>query len=865
MDMKMKLGPITTLLVWALLAAWAPGQVCNVKVVTDASPDYYDMDSMIRSITGKWATPAQKCWAMFYWNHLARRQTSPMMLHGLALGDPIRQFNDYGYAMCSTIAGINCSIWDAMGLKVKYWDITRHTVPEVFYDGRWHMYDNSMSAIYTLCDGKTIAGVEDIGRKGACPASGGRSEPGHIARYHCLNATSKKGFLTGADCPRSLDSEYGCFSPKGLKYRYYYHDWDRGHRYILNLRDNEIYTRHYKPLGTSRDYYVPNRGKDPESVNTRYRIRGNGVRTFRPSLAPASLGKTAHSMSNVRPAKPAGVEPVRPGQPGEVVFKVEGANVITSLAINGVFERKSGADLCAIAVSTNNALAWREVWKSDKTGRTPVALKLVEQVSGSYEVLVKVTLMGKVAASDARLASIDFKTITMLNSKTQPRLLLGRNTVCVGLGEQTESIVLWPDLRGTNYKPYVVEARNVVTKKEHPGYMGVLYAAKANENAYVVFKIDAPRDITRVTYGGRFYNRAPKSHIDLLHSLDGGKTWKKTYSLVETRPPWDVIHYETVDDVPAGTRSVLFKYLLSSSSAGTNACSIYAVRMEANHRPADPTFRPIEVTFNWSERQEDYSLIERSHTQLIEKVPSRYTINVAGSDHPAVNSLRVNLKGAAGDVKPGYSDGKDVGGKKFVHRWVTYGRNMADGRAYTVSVPSLDSWGAGDPEGKKLTDGVVGPPYAGGSAPKYALAWSKGQTPEVVVDLGKAETCGAFRIQIGAGWPWWDAIKGEVKDKVEVLTSLDGKAYTSRGLFDFRLRWKDIPVNHLMPDDETAKGYTFAVIPPKPVRARYVRFKITPQRTMTVSEVQVLDSIEFKPFDLRIALPDEKVRPLPSR
>ena len=98
-----------------------------------------------------------------------------------------------------------------------------------------------------------------------------------------------------------------------------------------------------------------------------------------------------------------------------------------------------------------------------------------------------------------------------------------------------------------------------------------------------------------------------------------------------------------------------------------------------------------------------------------------------------------------------------------------------------------------------------------------------------------------------------------------MLTSLDGKAYTSRGLFDFRLRWKDIPVNHLMPDDETATAYAFTLIPPKPVRARYVRFKITPQRTMTVSEVQVLDSIEFKPFDLRIALPDEKVRPLPSR
>ena len=84
---------------------------------------------MIRSITSKWETAEQKCWAMFHWNHIARRQTAPMMVHGMALTDAIRQFNDYGYTMCSTISGINCSIWDAMGLKAKYWDISNHTVP----------------------------------------------------------------------------------------------------------------------------------------------------------------------------------------------------------------------------------------------------------------------------------------------------------------------------------------------------------------------------------------------------------------------------------------------------------------------------------------------------------------------------------------------------------------------------------------------------------------------------------------------------------------------------------------------------------------------------------------------------------------
>src|SRR5436305_15169841 len=205
-------------------ATAARGDVYNLKVVTDANPDYSDMDSLVYSITSNWKTDAEKCWALFYWNHIARRQTNPMIVHGMAETDPIMQFNDYGYTMCSTISGINCSIWDAMGFKTKYWDISNHTVPEVEYGGQWHMYDNSMSALYTLCDGKTIAGVADIGKPGACPATG-KVEPGHIARYHCLNATSPNGFLTGADTIRSLDEEHDCFNPKGLKLRTYYYDW----------------------------------------------------------------------------------------------------------------------------------------------------------------------------------------------------------------------------------------------------------------------------------------------------------------------------------------------------------------------------------------------------------------------------------------------------------------------------------------------------------------------------------------------------------------------------------------------------------------------------------------------------------------
>jgi len=582
-NIKILLGLTLVFTIGSSAVSRVSAEVCNIKVVTDGSPDYYDMDSMVHSITSKWQSPAEKCWAVFYWNHIARRQTSPTVLHGLECTDPIRQFNDYGYTMCSTIAGVNCSIWDAMGYRVKFWDITLHTVPEVEYDGRWHMYDNSMSAIYSLCDGRTVAGVEDIGREGACEASGMRKEAGHIARYHCLNATSSNGFLTGADCARDLEQEYRCFNPNGFKYRYYYYNWDRGHRYILNLRENEVYTRYYKSVGTSAEYYVPNNGDDPEKPNTRYRIRGNGVRSFQPNLTEDSLQEAAHIISNCKAVEPAGVVPRKAGETGEIIFKVEGANVISHLIIKATVQRKNSSDVTSISISTTNGLTWNEVWKNGEVGDTAVNLALGKEVNGAYEVLVKVSLMGKDNPADVCLEHIEFETTTMLNSKTQPKLLAGKNTVYVGTGDQTESVVIWPDLQGEKYKPYIVNEKNITSKPKHVGYQGVMHAVKAGEDAYVVFKVDAAEDITQINYGGRFYNRAPKSHIDLLHSFDDGKTWVKSYSLDKIEPPWDVIHYEKVKDIPARTRSVLFKYLLSSSAAGTDACSIYSVRMEVNY------------------------------------------------------------------------------------------------------------------------------------------------------------------------------------------------------------------------------------------------------------------------------------------
>src|SRR5207302_5457059 len=132
-----------------------------------------------------------------------------------------------------------------------------------------------------------------------------------------------------------------------------------------------------------------------------------------------SFQRGAHWFSNLRALDAGGVCPKQAGQPAEVVFKVEGANVITALRIRGKLLRQTESDSAHIAVSTVNGLVWKEVWKSDRVGEQAIDLKLVNEVNGSYEVLVKISLAASTKAADVQLREIAFETTTMLNSKTQ--------------------------------------------------------------------------------------------------------------------------------------------------------------------------------------------------------------------------------------------------------------------------------------------------------------------------------------------------------------------------------------------------------------------------------------------------------------
>jgi YVTN family beta-propeller protein len=851
-------------------AVSTPGAaIYNLVLATDGSPDLTDLNSLVSSTTALWPTNREKVWALYYWSHILKRQTGPIVRHGFEITDPIRNLVDFGYTMCSTVTGINQALYEVLGLRHQYWDICNHTVSAVEYDGAFHMIDSSMSNLVTKDDGVTLASVQEAAANSA-----------RLVREHSLYSTSPNGFLTGTDTIRpvsdlanprtaaAVNGYYRVFCEATLKLRNYYYNWNAGHRYVLNLRDNESYTRSFAPLGTSSDYWVSSEHIDsPDPANTfqndssnKFGLRGNGRWTFSPSLAQDSWARAAYQATNIN-AVAEGLAPVIAGQTAEVIYKVQSGNAITSQAIQAQFSRTDPLATAAIAISINHGATWLPVADAGAAvgAAIPVSVNLRNEVNGAYETLVRIQMAADLATPRGiTLTSLAINTLTQVNAKALPRLNIGRNEIYVGAGDQSDTMVLWPDLRGDLWRNDAYDSSNVGSQPvtvPRP-YTSVVYPAVLSQNAYLTYRMDAPNDITRIVYGGRLFNAVAGSYIDFLHSFDGGVTWIPSYRLTDTSLPHDVIHYETVTNIPAGVRTVLFKYVFhnTGTTAGV-AAGLYAVRMEANYRPSVDAPAATDIVFRWKEVRADRTTVARSHKQRVTAFPFSYIIDVGGSDHPIMDSVTVNTVSAGDSTPQGYSDGTDVGGQKYVYSRRIEGTNLAEHKPYSISRPPSAFQDSADASNTTiLTDGIVGSPVTGGFSYWAGQCWTANTTVDFVVNLQTVTTPAAVRAHL-FGYPGWDALKGQVQDKVEVLTSLDGATYTSRGFLQTSLWKKDVPINYMLQDDETATGWNFELPLVPAIPARFVKYHVTPKRTLCVSELQVLDALDYSPFDVRIALP----------
>lgn len=868
------------LVLLGLLAAEASAGVYNLHLVTDKTPDYTDIESLARSTTDAWTTPQDKSIAVWRWGRRSRRQTSCAIENGRHIIDPVLHYNSYGAMNCGIISALNIASWREIGYRGRYIQLGDHTVSEVSWDDgkTWHLFDSSMSVFCFNHDG-VVASCDEIKSAAGCELSGGKSEPGHYYFYHvapqCGSHLGPQGWRAAADQPvlykRTLGEGASSYTD-GFSVDKYCQMVRSNHRYTLNLRPGETYTRYWSPLEQmpaeqDKDlaYFRPMaNGSDPNDQHNLHNIRGNGRWVLAPDLTSPQARLSFYEDANIALQAEDGagpkVHPAQPGQPASVVFKVYAANVITAMRLQANGVRKAPEDRFKISVSRDAGLHWTGVWESAQPGEQAINLALREPAAGVTQCLVRFEIEGAKDRASVGIESLRITTITQLNRRTLPALGLGSNEVALKADEQVETAEIWPALHDGKYKETVFAEDNIHSEKQPDGmYKATLGAGVNGRECSATWRLAVPSDITGVTIGAISTARSSQAWVSLRHSWDGEKF--EQFHLKNTGEfPVDeqVRHTISGAGVPAHARQAYVRgvFFCKNGAATYNLPGLQDLILRVNHKPRSSAMEPIEVTYCWTEHRESGE-VTRTHTELVRTLPHRYAINVAGRRDPTMQWVRINLQRAAekGAAKYGYSDGQDVGAaferEKVAYRW---GKIVSVDKPYSASRPSSASAGNPDTDGKELTNGIVIAPtdYATSKVVQPATAlWEGGDPVTFVLDLEKPAMVAGLR-----ACTHQPNAKFVHPASIEVSLSEDQKQWTSVGtirhddLFrppgDYEA-WEhdDDPAYRDLPA-QGRLAYAYPLVLEKPVSVRYVRLVCTPQagRGMGLSEFSVHGTVE---------------------
>ncbi len=869
----------------------ADAQVYNLHLVTDNQPDYTDFESFVDSSTRAWPTPEEKAIAVWRWGRRSRHQLSCSREGTRYIMDPILNYNSYGALNCGIISGLNLCSWLQLGYQARYVQLGDHTVSQVSWDeGKtWHLFDSSMS-FFCYNHAGQVASCEEIKEAHGCELSGGKVEPGHYYFYHpapqCASHPGTNGWRCASDNPVEFNrtlwegaSSYtdGFSVDKGCQSARY------GHRYVLNLRPHESYTRFWVPgdrghlAGTNKspDYYrpLPN-GLDPDGQKGPCNLRANGEWVFQPDFADPGCENLFYDSTGVRfsPTSPR-LSASETGRTNWVIFQISAANVITSMRLEAEGICRTKSDRLRVSVSRTAGLRWQEVWTAGNPGPQSIRLKLREEVAGGPFCWIKIEMLAAQKGADVGLDSLKVVTTTLLNRLTLPSLTLGSNVVQLRADEQAETVELWPFLHDNLYKETVFVENGVFSAKEPDGmYKATLGSGVDKEGCFAIWRLQVPSDILDVSYTVIATVRGGGQWVSLQHSWDG-EQFAEFHRHQDDRFPLDrrIAHLFRGAEVPVGARQTFFRgvFYADSGSGTWNMAGIQDLLIQIHHKPRAGAFQPFEVTYNWTEHRPSGD-VTRSHTELVRQLPHRYCLNVAGRRDPTMNWVRLSLPGSSPDGKTtryGYSDGVDVG-PGYEHAKVAYhwGRNVALGKRYTTSRPSSAASGNPDTGNRELTDGIIIAPtdYMTAKPVQQATAfWDAGEPVSFVVDLGAVQSLAGARLHTHQPNARYCHPK-----TVELAVSADGQAWEKVGVIQHDDLWKPAGDYEAWEHDQDWKyaalpaggrlAYGFPLVFPKPTTARLVRFTFTPLdgRGLGISELQLFDKATVSPWPAEIWLPE---------
>ncbi|HUW57207.1 MAG TPA: transglutaminase-like domain-containing protein, partial [Planctomycetota bacterium] len=369
------------------------GAAKNPKLRVEGLPDLSSADALLRSVLRPGMTDAEKALAVYTAVARFAVYTSSPSRSTWGMDDPIIGLN-CGAGICG-----NFTIWTKAlawraGLDARTFELTHHTVPEIFYDGGWHMFDPTTRTFYIGSDNRSVASVRELEQHTELMKRAGASQ-----------------------------RDLSFYDPPGNN-RLGGHNGRTGWRMDVTLRPGESLTRKTFQDGPSLWDYEINRNK-------RY---ASGSLAWRPDLNRGKPDEFLKARSNLAhsPDNPPALRPKAPRVGAHAVFNVTSPYPITRAALEGCFGKAGEASTLDVFVTAYapGMTTWRRrALTLKETGLGIRTIDLTPFVFGTYAYDVEFRMTAAVRDEPTGIHMIAFENTLHLNRYALPQLTGGENRV----------------------------------------------------------------------------------------------------------------------------------------------------------------------------------------------------------------------------------------------------------------------------------------------------------------------------------------------------------------------------------------------------------------------------------------------------
>jgi hypothetical protein len=643
-------------------------QVCSPSVLLKGQPDARNLKTLVQGLYSAAGAETDRQKAETIWRYLLTdgRFVEPGMVYHIAgwayeepageVLDPLKLLNSYGLGLCYQFAPLLEAMFEAGGFEdARCWFLTGHTVTEVFYNGKYHLFDSDMLGYTTIGDGDPrkmpVAGVRELeGDKNIILSK--------LLAPDRVDSTKVVYPWYPADVrAKAMDGYAGGFTSREDNWLYPYTRYPSGHTMDFVLRPGERMTRFFQPEARGI-YYLPYKKVDgdwqefpreisrwkilteegPKSQKD-LRLWGTGLFEYRPALWEKSAYYPVFSPGfneNLRlpsSEQEGFLERESKTMPASAVFDMPSPYVLIDAAFS--LDVYLASPVCRLLVETSvdGGRSWQACGSlaGPYSGPWEISAGVIHSsehgaltaVSGHYGYLVRFSFNGPLPDEAARIGDICLKSRFQHNPRTLPELGPGENELVYMPGPQRRRWNVPVDIKRLESSAAKVASLQCVEEDDNlilrpvdwrKGELIIEAAAPGEEDLsgfqaggrFLVLEGLAPEKLTaetRETAQNCPNPRKARASLAWAPSAGGPFTTLWEYDPAIDWPDrtpesrllrWPEVD-KLVDKLPANTRKVYLRYRLEGMALDDIRLAVYTPPSRATDRK-----NTIKVTHEWA-------------------------------------------------------------------------------------------------------------------------------------------------------------------------------------------------------------------------------------------------------------------------